>query len=465
MDSKKEIHGQNTPGAYDKNPRESSDEKASFGTPLSLWRKTTVLPSFPALEGEAKTDVLVIGGGMAGILTAYYLTKAGIDCILVEKGSLCSGTTQNTTAKLTYQHGLCYHRLEKTFGLAAAALYLEANRAALSEYEALCQKIPCHYEKKDNYVYSLDDRKKLEKESQTLEKLGCPVLFSERPPLPFATAGAVGVRDQACFHPLEFLAALIDGLRIYENTFVRKMADGAAVTDRGKISFRRAVVATHFPFLNKHGGFYLKLYQHRSYVIALEGAPALNGMYLDEDKKGLSFRNYENLFLLGGGSHRTGKKGGNWEELRRFAQTYYPASREVAFWATQDCMSLDGMPYVGQYSSSTPNLYVASGFNKWGMTGSMMAAGLLSDLLSGRKNRFASLFDPSRCILRPQLAVNGFEAVINLLTPTTRRCPHLGCALKYNAAERSWDCPCHGSRFTEGGELLDNPANGDRKKS
>ena len=181
-------------------------------------------------------------------------------------------------------------------------------------------------------------------------------------------------------------------------------------------------------------------------------------MYLDEAQAGMSFRNYNDLLLIGGGDHRTGKKGGGWQELREFAHRHYPQAKEQYHWATQDCMSLDGVPYIGPYSASTRDLYVATGFNKWGMTTSMVSAMILSDLVQGKKNPYAEVFSPSRSILHPQLAVNGFEAVVNLLTPTAKRCPHLGCALKWNPIEHTWDCPCHGSRFTEDGKLIDNPA-------
>ena len=168
--------------------------------------------------------------------------------------------------------------------------------------------------------------------------------------------------------------------------------------------------------------------------------------------------------LLGGGSHRTGKKGGEWQELRDFARRYYPESKETAFWAAQDCMSLDGMPYIGPYSKNMPGCFVATGYNKWGMTSSMIAAMLLSDMVMGRENPYAKVFDPSRSAMKPQLILNGCEAVKNLLTPTAKRCPHMGCALKWNVSEQTWDCPCHGSRFDEEGKVLDNPANGDLKK-
>ena len=200
------------------------------------------------------------------------------------------------------------------------------------------------------------------------------------------------------------------------------------------------------------------MYQHRSYVIALENAQNVGGMYIDEEQTGLSFRNHNSLLLLGGGSHRTGKKGGNWQELRNFAKEYYPDSKEKYHWATQDCLTLDGVAYIGNYSAKTPNLYVASGFNKWGMTSSMVSAMILCALVQEKENIYADIFSPSRTILRPQLVENMFEALVNLLTPTARRCPHLGCALKWNKYEHTWDCPCHGSRFEENGKLIDNPA-------
>lgn len=430
----------------------------------SLWKATASLPEFPELVGDVRTDVLIIGGGIAGILTAYLLHEKGVGYVLVEKGRICSGTTGNTTAKITFQHGLIYDKILKSDGTEAARKYLAANRAAFDKYAELCGKTGCDYEIKDNYVYSTDDRRKLEKEVEALEKIGYIADLCENVPLPVKTVGAVKFPDQAQFNPLKFLSSVAEGLNIYENTFVREMRGNTAVTDKGKIRADTVIAATHFPFINKHGSYFLKLYQHRSYVIALENAQDVNGMYVDECDTGLSFRNYEGLLLLGGGGHRTGKKGGNWAELRAFAAKKYPDSREKHFWATQDCMSLDGIPYIGRYSAKTHGFYVASGFNKWGMTGSMTAAMLLSDMILGKRNGFASVFDPSRSIVKPQLFINGAEAVCNLLTPSKKRCPHLGCALKWNEAERSWDCPCHGSRFTEHGRVLDNPANGDLPK-
>ena len=430
----------------------------------SLWSETVTLPTFEALNKNIKTDVLIIGGGITGILCAHYLQQAGVNYTLVEADTICNGITKNTTAKITSQHGLNYHKIAKKYGLDAAGLYLEANEAALWEYRKLSEEILCDFVEETNYVYSLTDRKKLEQELDILKKLRYPAAFAEHLPLPFSTLGAVAFPTQAKFHPLKLLAKLAKPLHIYEHTKVQELVGTLAVTNHGKIQADKIIVTTHFPFINKHGSYFLKLYQHRSYVLALTHALKPSGMYVDEADKGLSFRTHQNLLLLGGGGHRTGKQGGNWKELREFTTKHYPNAQEVYHWATQDCMTLDDIPYIGQYSKNTPNLYVATGFNKWGMTSAMVAALLLRDLITDKKTPYASVFSPSRSIWHPQLFLNGLESTVNLLTPAKKRCPHLGCALKWNKAEHTWDCPCHGSRFTEAGELIDNPATDDLSK-
>lgn len=430
----------------------------------SIWMDTVGLPRYAPLRGDLRTDVLIIGGGLAGVLCAHTLHKEGIRCILIEADRLGSGTSGHTTAKVTSQHGLIYHRIRRTYGDDAARLYYEANEKALDRYREMSQTIDCDFEERDSYVYACESTVELEKELYALDAIGASATFTGQLALPFAISGAIRFPRQAQFHPRKFLAGLLDGLTIYEHT--RAIAfDGRCVrTKEGSITASHIVVATHFPLFNKHGGYPLKLYQHRSYVLALEGIPPVNGMFVDARDTGLSLRDSGDYVLLGGGAHRTGEEGGKWRELEAFAKRYYANATVGRAWAAQDCMSLDGMPYIGQYAKGTPRLYVVTGFNKWGMTASMVAAQLLCEEIKGKRSPYASLFSPSRRVWHPQLAINAWEAMRHIVTLKAPRCPHMGCALNWNAAEHSWDCACHGSRFAKDGTALDGPANGPLKR-
>ena len=428
----------------------------------SVWIDGAERPRFDRLSGSKRTDVLIVGGGLAGILCAYMLRRSGVDCILIEADRICNGVTRNTTAKITLQHGLIYDKLISRFGEEGARLYLWAQKSACSEFARLCKDIKCDYETKDSYVYSVSNRYKIEREVAALNLLGETAELAYDLPLPFDAVGAVKVKNQAQFNPLKFAFEIARDLPIYERTKAREIMPNRVMTDLGEITCDKMIIATHFPILNKHGGYFLKLYQHRSYVLALENAADVAGMYVDEDDRGLSFRNYKNLLLLGGGSHRTGKKGGSYTEIERIASSAYPSAKIVRKWATQDCMTLDEVPYIGRYSKGTPDIFVATGFNKWGMSSSMLSAMILSEMVQEKHSEYERVFSPTRSMLHPQLAVNAFESVVGLLTPTAPRCPHLGCALKYNKQEHSWDCPCHGSRFSESGELINNPATDDK---
>lgn len=430
---------------------------------ISLWSDTAKMPHFEKLQGDAETDILIIGGGMAGILCAYELQKKDADYILIEANEICGGITKNTTAKITSQHGFIYDTLIKKYGLHEAKLYLESNENAVKKFTALCENTDCYFKICDNIVYSYD-KEKIEKELEALEGLGFNAQRCEDIPLPFSVMGAIRFKNQAQFNPLKFIAGISKDLRIYEHTKALELQGMTTVTQYGKIKAKKIIIATHFPILNKHGLYFMKLYQHRSYVIALENAEKLDEMYVDEAQCGMSFRSADDFLLIGGGDHRTGKNGGNFTELESFKEKYYPEAKIRYRWATQDCMSLDGIPYIGQYSKNTPDLFTATGFNKWGMSSSMVSAEILADLVQGKNNRYAELYSPSRSMLHGQLFVNAAETLISFLTPTKKRCPHMGCALKYNKDEHSWDCPCHGSRFNEEGELIDNPATDDMKK-
>ena len=430
---------------------------------LSPWHDSSPAPQFPVLDSDTRTSVLIIGGGIVGILTAYFLQRHGIPYILAEKDEICAHTTGNTTAKLTSQHSLIFHKLAKSCGEHTAKMYYQANDEALRMYQKICKDIDCDFELKTNFVYSADNLKKLEKELDTAHRLGIDMSFCDRVPLPISTVGAVYLKNQAQFNPLKFLYTIARDLNIRQGTFIKKVEGNTAYTDRHKIVADHIIFATHFPFIDRHGLYFMKMHQSRSYVIALEKAEDVGGMYIDESDKGLSFRNYGNLLFIGGSNHRTGKKSEGWEPLRAFAKEHYPCTTEKYHWAAQDCMTLDSMPYIGRYSKKTAQWYTAVGFNKWGMTGAMVGATMLRDCVCGVENSYSDIFSPERSILKPQLFINGLDTAVNFLSITPKRCPHLGCALKYNKLEHSWDCPCHGSRFDKKGRIIENPANKDIK--
>lgn len=423
-----------------------------------LWSENITPPEFPALSGEKTTDILVIGGGIAGVLCARELSARGMECMLVEAKTIGSGVTRGTTAVLTAQHDTLYTTLIRRFGEEKARQYLEANLRALERFRALSREIPCDFEEVPSVMYSLCDAEELKREAKTLKSFGVPVEFATKTRLPFPVAGAVRYPGMAQFHPLKFLYGAAQNLNIFEHTFVRRIDGDVVATDKGKIRAKKIVVATHFPFVNSRGLYFMKMYQMRSFVVALENAPELGATYVDSGENGIYLRNYEKLLLVGGGDRRTGTSGGGFEEVRGFIRHYFPQAREKYAWAAQDCMSLDGVPYIGRYSPNTPDLYVATGFNEWGMTTSMAAASIIADLIAGRENPYAPVFSPERTMLRPQLFVNLGSTLVNFLTPSLKRCSHLGCALQWNKQEHTWDCPCHGSRFDEHGHLIDNPA-------
>lgn len=417
------------------------------------------MPRFEELKENAQADAVVIGGGIAGILTARFLCDAGLDVVLLEANRLCSGQTGGTTAKITVQHGFCYRDIAKRYGKEGARLYYEANRAALEQYRQMAKEIACDLELRDFYAYEEHDPQKLQDELAVLQAIGADAALAPTPELPFATVGAVRVPRQAQFHPIRFLASQLKGIRIFENTPVVGLFEGGALTASGyRVTAENTVVATHFPFLRFRGGYPFKMYQSRSYVLALENAPLPRSMYADGAGKGLSLRSFEGVLLLGGGTHRTGTANGGYGVLEAKAAAYYPTARVQARFAAQDCMTLDGIPYIGRYAKGLDRVYVATGFEKWGMTSAMVAAALLRDAICERESPYAALFTPARPIPPLRFLRETGAVLRHYLRPTLPRCPHLGCALRYNRQEHSWDCPCHGSRFSPEGKLLDAPA-------
>ena len=432
----------------------------------SIFLSSAKMPQFEGLREDTKADVVVIGGGIVGILTARLLCDAGYDVLLLEAERLCHGQTGNTTAKITVQHGFCYADIAKRYGNGGAAIFAEANRQALDRYRDMAKGVDCSFETRDFYAYEKKDARALERELAVLDAIGLRASWELPQELPFPTVGAICVPGQAQFDPVRFLAAQLGGIRICEKTPVVGLFAGGAVTADGKsVQAKHTVVATHFPFLRWRGGYPFKMYQSRSYVLALENAPLPRGMWADGAGKGVSLRSFDGYLLLGGGTHRTGTGGGGYGVLEEFAAARYPGAKIVMRFAAQDCMTLDGMPYIGAYAKGLQNVYVATGFGKWGMTSAMLSAMILTDMIRKKSNPYAAFFAPSRQIPPLRFLRETGAVLKHYLRPTVPRCGHLGCALRYNKQEHSWDCPCHGSRFTPEGKLLDAPAVHDLKKA
>lgn len=414
-------------------------------------------------------DVIVVGAGMAGLLTAYYLKEQGKNVLVLEADEVASGQTERTTAKITSQHGLKYNNLINTVGKYKAKLYAQANERAIREYERLIQEknISCQFERVSSYLYSRKNITLLKKEMEAAKTLGIDAYFTSNTELPFPVAGALCFRNQAQFNPISFVREIAKELEIWEHTRVIRIQGNRVYTKEGVLFADKIVLAGHYPFINAPGFYFLRQHQERSYVLALSGRKKIKGIYYGIDRDGLSFRQAGDYLLLGDSSHRTGKntKGGAYDRLIRAANKYFPNCREKARWSAQDCLPHDGIPFIGRFSIFTPHLYVITGFQKWGMTSSMVAAMILRDELCGRRNPFAEVFSPQRCNVRAgfqNLCMDIGESVKGigrgLFCHKAPRCPHLGCELVWNPDEKSWDCPCHGSRFDVNGKRLDGPA-------
>ena len=366
----------------------------------SVWSESCKFRKREALNKDIKTDVLVIGAGIAGILTAYMLKQKGREVVLIDAAEIASGNTKNTTAKITSQHDLIYSKLITEFGEEKARQYAKANELAIKKYKEIIEdkRIECDFEEKPAYVYSLNEVDVLKEEVEAAKNLGIDAEFVQEANLPFKINGAVKFNNQAQFNPLKFLKGISNELVIYENTRALEIKENLVVTSGGNITANNIVVATHYPIMNAPGYYFMKMHQERSYVLALENTSEIDGMYIDINKEGYSFRTYNNLLLLGGISHRTGEneEGGSYDKLRKVAKELYTKAKEKYYWSAQDCMTIDGIPYIGRYSSETPNIYVATGFNKWGMTSSMVSAMIISDMILEKENDFSEIFSPRR---------------------------------------------------------------------
>lgn len=490
------------------------------GEAKSYWIASTPETSYPSLKGEVEVDVAIVGGGIAGIIAAYLLKKSGKTVALIEAKRLVEEVTGKTTAKLTSLHTLIYKYLIDHFGKSGAKQYADAQEAAIKLVDDLSQKlqIDCDFTRSPAYTYTQTEENlsEIKEEVEAAQSLGLPASFVTQTPLPFEIKGAVKFESQAHFHPRKFLLPLAqlingDGSLIFENTRITDIKEGEPHTvsyNKGTIKAKDVIVATHFPILND-GFYYARLRPRRSYVYAVKVKGHFpEGMFINTEEPLFSVRpqsvNGEQILIITGEKHRTGEENNTiscYQDLEKIIQDHFEVEEFLYHWSTQDNDTLDCVPYIGKYTPNSKHLFVATGFGGWGMTNGIASGIILSDLILGKKNPWASLFDPNRVKL-PESAKNFLESngivmkhfledklkelvIINLdeiprgegkvgklngqnmavykdeqgeIHTLSPNCSHMGCVLSFNNAEKSWDCPCHGSRFDTDGKVLHSPA-------
>ena len=480
--------------------------------------------NFESLNEDIKTDVCIIGGGITGISCAYYLSKAGISTTLLDKDLLSYKTTGNTTGKITSQHDLFYSYLINSFGLNFAKEYLQANENAIFNIEQIIKEenINCDFSFEDSYVFTQDINEidKIKDEVKSMHKLDFPAEYLTTTPLPLDILAAIKFPKQAQFHPRKYLSGLVNSIiqnngRIYENTEVidiqRENSNYVISAKNNKVYSKYVIMATNFPILNFPGFYFMKMYQSTSYIIGVEtNSKLFPGMYINSEEPTLSFRTaktYDNkqLLLIGGSDHKTGAKinlTNAYANLEKIAKQIYPDCKVLYQWQTEDCISVDKIPYIGQFSSLMPNMFVATGYKKWGMTTSNIAANIITDMILGKSNKYSHIFQSTRFHpiknhdeVKNILKETAYSLVINktVIPPDTLSdiniddgklveidgkkvgiykdsngelhaikpiCSHLGCELTFNNLEKTWDCPCHGSRFDYTGKCIYGPSVG-----
>ncbi|WP_217557082.1 FAD-dependent oxidoreductase [Paenibacillus sp. GbtcB18] len=489
--------------------------------PESYWLASAQIPAYSRLNENIRVDAAIVGAGITGLTTAYLLAMKGLKVAVLNAGRILHGTTGYTTAKITAQHDLIYDQYMTDFGEEKARLYYEANLDALQFVRHLVKEhhIQCQFEEQDAFVYTDTDSSlhKVFKEYEAYEKLRIPGSYVEKTDLPFETKGAVVMKNQAQYNPVPFLIHLAQeivrkGGRIFEETTVTGYEPGSPSvlkTSGGfTVSSSHVVSASHFPFNNLHGMYFARLYAERSYVLAVKTDKRYpGGMYISADKPKRSLRsvliNGEPMVIVGGEGHKTGQgicTFQYYEALEKFARETFGV-KEIAYrWSAQDLYTLDTIPYIGQELDDVPNLYVATGYKKWGMSTGIAAAQLNAKLILGEDSPYRDLFSPSRFHANPSIktfvvqnANVAKELIAGKLEFPTREadelredegavvqvrgkragayrdregslhvvdttCTHLGCEVDWNESERTWDCPCHGSRFAYTGEVIEGPA-------
>lgn len=424
-----------------------------------LWLDTINKQNFASLNKDIETDILIVGGGITGILTAHYLQEVGYKVVVVEKNKIGEGITSKSTAVVTACQDTLYQDRIKKIGLKKTKLYLEATIDAISKYESLSKKYNFDFEKIPTYMYTCTNPEKLEAEHTILQSLNFETKLVSSIKLPFDVKNAIMYPNQAQINVLKLICELSKDLTIYEPTEIKKVTSKYAYTNKYKIKANKIILAIHFPFIDHLGMYYAKMYQNKSYVVAIKTNSKIDGAYISDHIGGLYFRKYQDYLLIGGNDTITGNKSPNYKNIKQFIKRKYNDAQIKYKWVNQDCMTLDNLPYIGSYSNFTKNIYIATGFNLWGMTSAMIASQVLLSLIQNKETEYTKLFNPNRVVINKQLFNNLSRYMKNLLTITPKRCSHLGSSLKWNEEEQIWECPCHGSTFDKNGNVINSPSN------
>ena len=487
--------------------------------PQSYWMASTCQSDYPTLDEDIKVDIAIVGGGIVGITTAYMLSKQGINAVILEADHILQGTTGHTTAKITSQHELIYNKIINQMSEEYGKQYADANETAIRTIEKIiCENnIECDFFPQSAYAFTQDDKyvNKISDEVKAASSLGINATYVEEIPFSIPIKAAVRFDNQAQFHPLKFLLPLAQilkdrGIQIFEQSRVVDIEENGnytLYTKQGKkVIAEKVIIASHYPFYNKHGLYFGRIYVERSYALAIKAKEKYpGGMYISVEEPARSLRSQiteqGELIIVGGDHHKTGQGEDtilHYKALQDFANTVFSVEDLPYRWSTQDCMTLDNVPYVGHFTSKTPNLYIATGFGKWGMTNSIASAMILTDLIIKGDSPWKDVYNPSRQTITASaknFVVENLNVAKELIggkiSPTPSNvdlkpgegkvielhgqkagayrdeqgtlhivdatCTHMGCELSWNSAEKTWDCPCHASRFTYEGDIVEGP--------